>query len=399
MSNIVVNEICNLRCPYCFASEFVNKQPKEMTMEDFKTALNFVLSDRSDRQVGLIGGEPCLYPHINEALRMALNDVRADPVMIYTNGVELEKIDPENLEDIKFRMLVNCNSPADMGQAKFDKMRENLIKFKNEHFGKGRFRLSVNLYKPDFDYTYIIPIVQELGFDTIRLSISVPSKATIGSMTALEYFETMKPVAMAFVGDMIRCGCLTGFDCNFLPECVLTPEEHEGLQNVKDIFYSGLSKNYSRTFWQRAILCETHTCTPVIDILPDLNAIRCFGLSEYTKVPISHFRNMKDLRQFYIDNVDRPSIKYTSSPKCVGCYEGESGNCSGGCHVFKAKDLFGDKNLELDEEHKNAFFEHNPDKLEEMKEHDHNCEHHHHHHDDDDGPADIDGDGCGCGCC
>jgi|GEM_PF-373771 len=391
MSNIVVNEICNLRCPYCFASEFVNKKPKEMTMEDFKTALHFALSDRSDRQIGIIGGEPCLYPHINEALRMALEDVRADPVMIYTNGVELEKIDPQNLEDAKFRMLVNVNSPEDMGQAKFDKMRENLLKFKNEHFGEGRFRLSVNLYKPDFDYTYIIPIVQELGFDTIRLSISVPAKADVDSQTALDYFRTMKPVALAFIGDMIRCGCLTGFDCNFLPECVLTDEEHEGLQNVKDIFYSGLSKNYSRTFWQRAILCETHTCTPVIDILPDLTAIRCFGLSEYTKVPIAHFRNMKDLRQFYVDKIDRPLIKYSSSPECQDCYMHESGNCSGGCHIFRIKQLFGDKVLELDEEHKATHYDHNPD-------HQHPDHEHHHHHDDEGGPAPAD-DGCGCGCC
>ena len=371
----MVNEVCNLRCPYCFASEFVNHNPKEMTVEDFQTALDFVLGDRSDRQVGIIGGEPTLYPHINKVLRMAMEDVRAEIVSVYTNAVDLEKIDPENLEDIKFRMLVNVNSPEDMGQAKFDKMLNNLRKFKNEHFGQGRFRLSVNLYKPDFDYSYIIPIVQEFQFDTIRLSISVPSKSTLGNETSLDYFRRMKPIALAFIGDMIRCGTLTGFDCNFLPQCVLTEAEHEGLMNVKNIFYSGLSKNYSRTFWQRAILCEINNCTPIIDILPDLQAIRCFGLSEHTKQDIRNFKNIKELRQFYIDHVDRPAIQCLAAPECQNCYSHESGDCSAGCHVFKADQLFATPLPNGN-----------------------SCDHCHHHHND--LPSGDGGDGgCGCGCC
>jgi hypothetical protein len=340
MANIMVNEICNLRCPYCFASEFVNRNPKEMTLDDFKMALEFVLGDHSERQVGIIGGEPLLYPYINEVLRTAIDDPRSDPVMIYTNAVHLERISPENLESSKFRMLVNCNSPEDMGNAGFEKMRQNLIRFKRDHFGDGRFRLSVNLYKPEFDYSYVIPLVKELEFDIIRLSISVPPKSALDGADAIDYFRSMKPVALGFIGDMIRCGVLTGFDCNFLPGCVLTAEEREGLMRVKNIFYSGLGEKYSRTFWQRAILCEIHNCTPVIDILPDLTAIRCFGLSEHTKQDIRDFRGIGALRKYYIDTVDRPACSVWASPKCESCYERVCGECSGGCHVFKADRLF-----------------------------------------------------------
>jgi hypothetical protein len=336
----MVNEICNLRCPYCFAGEFVNRDPREMTLADFKTALEFALGDHSERQVGIIGGEPLLYPHINEVLKAALDDPRSDPVMIYTNAVDLERIAPENLESSKFRMLVNCNSPKDMGEVAFEKMRRNLLRFKHEHFGDGRFRLSINLYKPDFDYSYVIPLVKELEFEIIRLSVSVPPRNVLGGMDALEYFRSMKPVALGFVGDMIRCGALTGFDCNFLPGCVLTAEERAGLARVKDIFYSGLAERYSRTFWQRAILCEVHNCTPVIDILPDLTAIRCFGLSEHTKRDIRDFRGISALRKHYLGIVDRPACALWASSECKDCYERVSGDCSGGCHVFKAGRLF-----------------------------------------------------------
>ncbi|MGI5970644.1 MAG: radical SAM protein [Oscillospiraceae bacterium] len=340
MANIMVNETCNLRCPYCFAEEFVNKSPKEMTLEDFRAALAFVLSDNSERQVGIIGGEPLLYKHIDEVMRIAIDDPRTEIVMIYTNAVELDRLSPEILDSPKFRMLVNCNSPEDMGTKAFEKMRNNLLRFQKDHSGNGKFRLSVNIYKPDFDYKYVIPLVQEIGFDVIRLSISVPQKGDLKGKSPLEYFHEMKLVAMRFVCDMIKCGVITGFDCNFLPACVLTENERDSVMYAKDLFYSVLSNRYSEAFWQRSIVCETHNCTPVIDILPDLRAIRCFGLSEYTKRDIRDFRSIGELRNHYINTVDRPAISLWASDECRDCYGRECGECSGGCLLFKAKQLF-----------------------------------------------------------
>ena len=340
MANIMVTEACNLICPYCFADEFINREPRQMSEEDFHKALDFVLSDKSDRQVGIIGGEPLLHPQINEFLRIALDDIRSEPVMLYTNAVELNRLTPEVLESSKFRMLVNCNSPADMGIKAFEKMRLNLLRFLNDHFGEGRFRLSINIYKPDFDYSYVIPLVQEMGFEVIRLSVSVPRGGVTGGKSPLEYFRQMKPVAMRFVGDMIRCGVITGFDCNFLPVCVLTDEEREGVLRAKDVFYSALSRKYSRTFWQRAILCELNSCTPVIDILPDMQVIRCFGLSGHTKRHVSDFSDIAELRRHYINTVDRPACAIWTSDECRTCYNRESGECSGGCLLFKADRLF-----------------------------------------------------------
>jgi hypothetical protein len=335
MANIMVNEACNLRCPYCFAEEFVNKAPKEMSIENFKKALSFVLSDKTDRQVGIIGGEPLLYTHIDEAMRIALSDPRSEHVMVFTNAVELDRLETDILEAVKFRMLVNCNSPEDMGEKAFEKMRENLLRFQDEHYGDGRFRLSVNIYKPDFDYSYVIPLVQEMGFDIIRMSISVPQKGDLKGRSPLDYFQEMKLVAMRFVCDMIRCGVMTGFDCNFLPGCVLTDDERGSLMAAKDVFYSALSKQYTETFWQRAIISEIQNCTPVIDILPDLRAIRCFGLSEQTKQEIRNFSGIDELRDYYINTVDRPALSMRTSDKCANCPSRELGDCSCGCLLFK----------------------------------------------------------------
>jgi len=337
----MVNEACNLRCPYCFAGEFVNHAPKEMTLEDFKLALSFVSSDSDVRQVGIIGGEPLLYTHINEALHLALREPGFDLVMLYTNAVDLDRLEPEILRSRKFRMLVNCNSPEDMGEAAFEKMRQNLLRFKNEFLGDDRFRLSVNIYKPDFDYSYVIPLVQEMEFDVIRLSISVPANGDLGGKTPLEYFREMKPIAIRFVGDMIRCGVMTGFDCNFLPGCVFTKDERDGLKGAKKVLYNALSKSYSQSFWARVIFCEVNNCTPVIDILPDLRAIRCFGLSEHTKQDIRDFRGgIKELSMHYLKTVDQPACGIWTSEECKDCDNREMAACSCGCLLFKADQLF-----------------------------------------------------------
>ena len=337
MANIMVNEACNLHCPYCFAEEFVNKNPKEMTFEEFRVALNFALSDEFQRQVGIIGGEPLLYSHINEAMRAAIGDPRADIAMIYTNAVELERLDPDILESSKFRMLVNCNSSKDMGEKAYEKMIRNLMDFKNKHSGTGRFRLSVNFYKPDFDYSYIIALARELEFDVIRLSISVPQKGDLKGKSPLEYFREMKPLVIRFIGDMIRCGVITGFDCNFIPGCVFTEDEREGLMGVKEVLLSALSDSYSHAFWERVIFCEVNNCSPVIDILPGLQAIRCFGLSEYTKRDIRKFRNIAELGMHYITNVDRHAIGIWMDDECASCYSRENGWCSSGCLLFKMR--------------------------------------------------------------
>jgi hypothetical protein len=104
-----------------------------------------------------------------------------------------------------------------------------------------------------------------------------------------------------------------------------------------------LSRKYSKVFWQRAILCELNNCTPVIDVLPDLKAIRCFGLSEHTKEDIRSFKGIGDLRRFYVNTVDRPACGISTSEECSDCYNRQSGECSCGCLLFKAGRLFAEE--------------------------------------------------------
>ena len=86
MANIMVNEACNLDCPYCFAGEFVGQTAKEMTVEDFRTALNFALSDTEEKQVGIIGGEPLLYADTVCAAHEMAGRCGIEKKQLITNG-------------------------------------------------------------------------------------------------------------------------------------------------------------------------------------------------------------------------------------------------------------------------------------------------------------------------
>ena len=69
--NIMLNEVCNLKCDYCFANEFVDekkkdhlKSQKHIKLKDFKEIVDFIT--KTSDFLGLIGGEPTLHPEIKK---------------------------------------------------------------------------------------------------------------------------------------------------------------------------------------------------------------------------------------------------------------------------------------------------------------------------------------------
>ena len=64
MANIMLTDSCNLRCPYCFANEFVGGGKNEISEEAFEKAARFILGDGKQSFVGLIGGEPLTHPKL-----------------------------------------------------------------------------------------------------------------------------------------------------------------------------------------------------------------------------------------------------------------------------------------------------------------------------------------------
>lgn len=76
-------------------------------------------------------------------------------------------------------------------------------------------------------------------------------------------------------------------------------------------------------------------CVPVIDILPDLTAIRCMGLGDTEKIKIFDFKNIEDVRNYFINQIDVYKNIVTQLDKCKRCYYNQVKKCSGGCLAYK----------------------------------------------------------------
>ena len=313
---------CNLDCPYCFAHEFVVKsRPKyQITMEQFRRILDFILLDGTDRHVGLIGGEPSIHPLFGEFLDVIEDEPRIDYVVIYTNGIALKK-HIERLLSEKIRMLINCNSPEIVGEARFFQLTDNINQLaeKNAHV-----TLGINVYKPDYDVSFLLPLLELFERPRLRFSLSMP-KFPDSVANPLESFRLMKKTMLDIFCQMKDRNIIPYFDCNFFPPCLFTAEETA-------TFDDWGAENPLLTMKSRAV-----SCAPVIDIMADGTAVRCFGLSAQTKVNIRDFATITDLRRYYMRTVDAYAMNCYYDSSCRDCYKFRTAKCTAGCLAYKMK--------------------------------------------------------------
>lgn len=326
MANIMLTKRCNLRCPYCFAEEFVGKSSEDITIDNFEKALDFALTN-PDEEIGLIGGEPTVHSQFKEILEIIIHDNRVRMCTLFTNGILINKY-IKQLSHPKFKLLINCNPPTDMGEKSFQIMKENIKLFVNEFYMQERITLGINMYKVDFEYDYILELLEMCSFQYVRTSVSIPNSNEITKMTSLEYFKIMKPRVLEFFHELLNKGIIPFYDCNAIPKCIFTPIEIKVLEQM--IQATGLEDNN--------LLCDVTACSPVIDILPDLNIIRCFALSEF-KAKAADFNNIFEARAYFNNCFDTLAFHVYATEICIECFYKKTMKCSAGCFAFKTNKI------------------------------------------------------------
>ena len=283
MSNLVINTHCNLHCPYCFGDDYVEDKAKIMSEGTFIKAKEFILGGQSDATVGIIGGEPTLHPQFSEFVINLCKDDRVSKVIVYTNGILLSNY-PKIISESKVKFLINCNPPDIIGKEKYSELVSAISQIARY---PDRLSLGVNLYKERTDYSYIYELLEIAKLPRLRVSITVPNNHLKNE--PFSYFSYMKPVVLEFFCNLAIRGIIPYFDCNHLPPCFIDSQDLAKVEFNKELLL--LLQN---TLW------KTVSCRPVIDIFPDLTAVRCLGMSESTKVKITDFANINDLFHFYL---------------------------------------------------------------------------------------------------
>lgn len=322
---------CNLRCPYCFANEFVNGEDCDIAADDFEYAVNFAVKNRRT-QIGLIGGEPALHPKLIEFIFSLSRKKEISGVMVYTNGLRIDWL--EELYNSPFipamlKILINCNSPEVMGKGNFHKLKENIDLVCSKYRLYKNVKFGVNLYDNDLDYTFIEEVLVRYGQRQVRVSLTVPDFSNCAKHKPLEQFRTRKGYLLDFFKRMNDIGVLAYMDCNRPPRCIWTDEEWNWLEQYCKKYHHSTSN----------ITDPVVACAPVIDILPDLRAVRCFGMSDFEKVDIRKFKTIKDLENYFINRVDAEAFRILSDASCADCYSRRTGYCAGGCLGYKQEKL------------------------------------------------------------
>ncbi len=324
MANLMLTKQCNLHCPYCFANEFVNKDSELMSLAAFSDALYFLSSSPNER-IGLIGGEPTLHPQFKDMLA-ALIDSPFRFVSVFTNGIMLEPFFNE-LRDSRFHILINLNSPEKVGESRFNQIVQQIDTMMNRLYMRKQVSIGINIYQEDMDYGFFLDTIDRFRFKQVRVSVSVPNLDDQRNQNPLDYFRRMMPTVRRFVRDIVQLGAAPSFDCNYIPSCLITDEDILFLRQHETVTRNGNS------------LTGNHICSPVLDILPNLDVIRCFAMSDYHKVKMHDFKSIGEIRRHFELEIDHYAYSFPPSNDCISCHEYLVGQCSCGCYAYRLQSM------------------------------------------------------------
>lgn len=98
---------CNLRCVYCYANSG-QKLSNELTLDEILEALDQAISLGARKIIILGGGEPLMYPHIDEVFRYIRK--RGAAMDLFTNGTLIDKARARDLFSLGVSPVVKLNS-------------------------------------------------------------------------------------------------------------------------------------------------------------------------------------------------------------------------------------------------------------------------------------------------
>lgn len=299
--HILLNDYCNLRCPYCFAVDYLrHTNRRSMLRDDFATILQFFMQSRR-KFVSLAGGEPTLHPEFRDFVQLAV-DSGFEKVFVITNGL-FNTIIREYLHSVGsvLSLVWNINQPAFYTPGQWTLLRSNLaclVARESSVFG-------VNISDLNADPSYLLPLCEEFPPACVRYGFAHQG----GGNTNVETIEPTRwcdftPAIARFVTELGGIGVRSRLDCGFVP-CVW-----EDTDLGKILRYS-----------ERVV-----GCTLPLSIDPDLVIRRCWRV---TDKHLTDFRSLQDANRFFAGEPRDSDSRLFK--QCGDCVLHRIGTCDGGC--------------------------------------------------------------------
>lgn len=295
---------CNKKCPYCFAIEHIQEYPQEMSIENFKKALDWI----GNRLVGIIGGEPTLHSHFEEILQEI--EKRNGRMNLFTNGIFEEKkaqtIKNSNSINLIFLNLNPSTFYTEKEQAQIEK---NLSVFSGN-----KLVLSVNL-NPEINYEHVLRALKKFNVFGLRFDIPRPNHSKKNKFMNMGEIKEFVPKIIQFVKETraINQNMLIDWDC-CIPRCIFSEQQLDSLKEAN--------------------VQLMHFCKGYFDINPDLSAFHCMGFSGVKIENILKFKNLDEAWHYLLEKTKPIREKTVLFEECGECvYFPET--CQGGVPWIK----------------------------------------------------------------
>lgn len=313
MANLILTNICNMRCPFCFAVDNqINKENiSQFSLQQVKELLPFLNNKR--KEIRYCGGEPSLNKDIIKITKYLLeNDYK---IFIMTNGVWPSRFtkyisDLSIEKSLKFNYLFNILPSHYYSSNSLNKLKKVL-----STVNPLKSTLGFTIYDKNFDYNYIIHLCQKYNILNARISIAAPSSINKNYFLEKDFFDITERLTEC-IDNFSKYNIRLFQDCNYIPPCFFTEKQQIKLK------YELLGD------WKFS--CASSP----IDIDNKGNAWRCYGMFSLLKVKIKNFHSEVELRSYFDRRMKIISQNLYPYKKCKSCNYWQR-SCMGGCFTIR----------------------------------------------------------------
>ncbi len=312
MANLYLTHRCNRGCPFCFARKVLAQRKVSdeiLTVEDITRLLDHY--HNGFHALGLLGGEPFLYPHLGEVVNL-LHE-RGVVCKIFTSATNPIPKDIENLPaSVEYmNFIVNV---GERDTYRDDQYHNLELFFKKFHQVSA---LSFTIFDLNADPTFLFDMIDKYQLSrTIRTGIALPIYQGGNKYIEPDEYKKAGEYFIKCVDQAAARQITMNMDCGF-QACMFDDEQRGHL----------LRQGSQMEF----------VCGSAIDIGPGLQTWNCFPLFQLGYVNAMEADNEADLNRLLEAQVAKEiGSKYGVRPECKDCEFMLRGLCQGGCRSFKS---------------------------------------------------------------
>jgi cyclic pyranopterin phosphate synthase len=308
--NLVLTRACSNSCPYCFESaEREDGKQSSISMENIAHFARWARTSRLD-YLSLLGGEPFLHPKLSAIVKLFRQACPGTALRILTGGIFnkdlLGELPPQDVS-----LVFNINEPRDYRNPKhFPKVINNF-----ETALKKGFKVSIgfNVWRLDFDTNFMPDLAHRLSLSHFTWTVANPIRGCASKVVPPAEYAALAERCLAMLKKAATLNIEATLDCP-LPLCFFKDSDLAWVRQYHPGTASGMGP-----------------CTPVLDVTPELEVIRCFALSKLTRLKLADFHSEKEIEDWFVKHLDTQLLHRGCFSFCSQCQHFKKGRCYGGC--------------------------------------------------------------------